>query len=497
MGLVSKQSILNFITSYIGVIIGAINTILLFPNIFTAAEFGLTRVIVSAAMIGTSFFSFGINSITIKFFPQFKDKKNKHNGFLFFTMLVPFVGYLLFLLASFAFKTDIISHYSKNSSLLYENYSYVIILTFYLIYLSVFDSYLRALHKSVVFSFLDNVILKLIWLGLIVLYYFNYLNFNQFIFGYVNAYGLLVLIEVLYIIAIKEFFINPNLKKFDTKTTKKIITYGLYTMFGAGITGTAAVIDSLIIGYLDKDGLAGVAFYSVAYYVSFLIVIPFHALIRIINTSISEAWKDNNIDKISAIYKKSSNNLLIIGMLIFLGIWINVDSFFLLVPTEYAQAKYVLFFICIAKIYEISAGINGMIILFSKYFKIIFFVNLVLIALLISTDYILIPIMGIVGAALATLITTFVIVTFYLLFIYSKFKILPFTNKSIFTIIVSVIIYLVVNLIPDFNNLILNVALKSLTTISLYVPSIYYLKVSPDINSIIDKYLLKLGIKKS
>ncbi|TXB65333.1 oligosaccharide flippase family protein [Vicingus serpentipes] len=496
MGVVSKQSILNFVTSYIGVIIGAVNTVLLFPNIFSASEFGLTRIIVSAAMLTSSLFSFGINNITIKFFPQFKNKEKKHNGFLFFIMLVPFLGYLLFLLSTFIFRTDIISYYSKNSPLINENYPYFIILTLYIIYLSLFDSYLRALHKSVVFSFLDNIVLKLIWLSLIILYYFNYLNFNQFIFGYVNAYGLLVLIEIMYLVTIKEFFIKPNFKRFDIKTTKKIISYGLYTMFGAGITGTAAVIDSLFIGFLDKDGLAGVAFYSVAYYVSFLIVIPFYSLLRIINTSISEAWKNNDIDKINVIYKKSSNNLLIIGMLIFLGIWLNVDSFFQLVPTDYAQAKYVLLFICIAKIYEISVGINGMIIKFSNYFKIIFFTNLLLIFLLISTDYLLIPSMGIVGAALATLFTTFLIVTFYLVFLYSKFKILPFTSKSIFTIIISVSIYLIVSIFPDFNNLILNVTLKSITIILLYVPSIYLFKISPDINSLIDKYLLKLRMKK-
>lgn len=496
MGLVSKQSILNFITSYIGVIIGAINTILLFPNIFSAAEFGLTRVIVSAAMIGSSIFSFGINSSTLKFFPHFKDKENKHNGFLFFILLIPFIGYLFFLFTSFIFKSDILSHYSKNSTLVSENYFYIVILTFYLIYLSVFDSYLRALYKTVIFSFLDNIILKLIWLGLILLYYFKYLNFNQFIFGFVNAYGLLILIEIIYLIYIKELFLKPNFKKFDSKTTKKIIGYGFYTIFGAGITGTAAVIDSLIIGYLDKDGLAGVAFYSVAYYVSFLIIIPFNALTRIVNTSISEAWEENDINKINTIYKKSSNNLLIIGMLIFLGIWLNVDSFFRLVPTDYAQAKYVLLFICIAKVYEISVGINGMIINFSKYFKIIFFVNLLLIALLIFTDYLLIPVLGIVGAAIATLITTFIIITLYLVFLYSKFKLLPFTNKSIFTLILSAIIYFIVNLFPDFNNLLLNVTLKSLTIIFLYVPSIYLLNISPDINSILDKYLLKLRMKK-
>ena len=496
MGVITRQGILNLITSYVGVVIGAINTILLFPHIFSASEFGLTRVIVSAAMMGTSLFSFGVNSFTIKFFPFFKDPAHKNNGFLFFIMLVPFVGYLLFLLITLIFKTEIITYYHTNSSLYADNFGYTILLTFYLIYLNVFDSYLRALYKSVFYNFLDNVVLKLIWFSLILLYYFQIINFNEFIFGYINAYGLLVLMEVIYLIKLKSFFILPDFKKLDVKTVKNILSFGILTMFGAGVTGMAATIDSLIIGSIDQSGLAGVAFYSVAFYVSFLIVIPFNSLTRIINTSIAEAWKNNNLDKIRTFYQRSSNNLLLVGMLIFLGIWLNVDSFFQLIPTEYSQAKYVLLFICLAKVYEISVGINGVILNFSKHFKVIFYVNILLVLLLVSTDYLLIPIMGIVGAALATLISTFIVITIYLVILYNKFNILPFTNKSAYTLVVSIVVYVIVSLVPDLGQLVLNVGVRSSLILLLFVPTVYLLKISLGFNKVIDTVFQRVGLKK-
>lgn len=496
MGVIAKQGVINLITSYAGVIIGAVNTILLFPNIFTAAEFGLTRVIVSAAMMSSSLFSFGVSSFAIKFFPFFKDKSTQNNGFLFFIMLVPFIGYLIFLIVSFFFKPSIINYYSTNSSLFSEYYGYTIILTFYIIYLNVFDSYLKALHKSVFYNFLDNIVLKCFWLILIILYYFKVINFNEFIFGYVNTYGLLILFELLYLMYIKEFFILPNFKKFDLKTIKEILFFGVLTMFGSGITGMAATIDSLVIGSIDKTGLEGVAFYSVAFYVSFLIVIPFNALTRIINTSISEAWKNNDLVKINDFYKKSSNNLLLIGMFIFLVIWLNVDSLFELLPTEYTQAKYVLLFICLAKLFEISVGINGIIINFSKYYKLIFYINILLILLLIVTDYLLIPIMGIVGAALATLISTLIVLSIYLIVLYKNYKLLPFTNKSFLILIISIIIYFIVNLIPDFNHIILNVGTRSFIILILFFPSVYVLNISLEFNKLIVSTFQYLGITK-
>lgn len=495
MGIVAKQSITNFFTSYIGVIIGAVNTILLFPHIFTATEFGLTRVIVSAAMFGSAIFSFGLPGIIIKFFPFFKSEDKKHNGFLFTILILPLIGYSLFLLVSLGLQDNIIEHYSKNSPLFGNYYSYAILLTLYLFYIHVLDAYLRSLYKSVIYTFLDNIVLKSLWMILIALYFLKLIDFNEFIFGYVNAYGFLVLIEVAYLIYIKEFNPVPDFKSFNLKNVKEMSAFGLLTMFGAGVTGTAATIDSLIIGFLDKNGLAGVAFYSIAYYVSFLIIIPFHSLIRISNTSISEAWKNNDLVSIKELYKKGSNNLLLIGTLVFLGIWINVDSLFYLMPTEYRQAKYVLFFICMAKLFEISVGISGMIVYFSKHYKMIFYINFLLIFLLVVTDLMLIPVIGIVGAAVATLISTFIIISIYVLYLYKKYKMIPFNNRSYLTIIIAIITYLLVSLIPYSENWIVNIGLRSVLTIIIFVPSIYYLKISPGINQFIDKRIAFLKKK--
>lgn len=495
MGIISKQSIINLFTSYTGVVIGAINTLLLFPNIFSAQEFGLTRIIVNAAMFGTSLFSFGINNLTLKFFPTYKNDTNNHNGFLSFIMIIPFIGYLIFIVLSLVFRNEVINFYQKDSDLFSDNYFYVILLVFYLIYLHLFDSYLRALNKSVLYTILDDIVLKCLWTTLILLYYFKYINFNQFVFGYVNAYGLILLIEICYLIYIKQFKVWSSLKNFNLSTTKKMISFGLITMFGTGISGAALTIDSLIIGSIDKNGLAGVAFYSIAFYISFLIFIPFNSLNRISNTSISEAWNNNNIDLIDKLYKKSCNNLLIIGVLIFIGIWSNVDSLFHFLPSEYKEAKYVLFFICIAKLFEVSIGTNAIIVHYSKYYKVIFYVNILLISLLISTDYLLIPKMGIVGAALATLLSTIVIISIYTIFLYRKYNILPFTFKSIFTLVIGLMVYLIINLIPEIPNVYLSIFTKSTLISLLFLSAVYFLKISDDINRIIDTTIKRIGLK--
>ena len=59
MGIVTKQSIYNSIASYFGIVLGAVNTIVLFPNIFSPNQFGLTRVMMAAAILISTLCSIG------------------------------------------------------------------------------------------------------------------------------------------------------------------------------------------------------------------------------------------------------------------------------------------------------------------------------------------------------------------------------------------------------------------------------------------------------
>lgn len=496
MGIVARQSIFNSIASYLGVIIGAVNTLLLFPHIFTADQFGLTRVLGAAATLFCSFSMLGTPGITLKFFPFFRNEENKHNGFLFFILLVPFVGYILFLGIAFLFKADIIDFYSSKSNLFEDYYQYIPLLIIYLIYFNVFDSYLRGLFKSVIHAFLVNVVLRLMWSVFILLYFFKVIDFDQFIFCYVNAYALLILVEVIYTISIKQFFILPNFKKFDKAIVKKISVFALFIILGSSSGMLANTIDSLMIGGLIEDGLAQVAFYAVAMYMGIVIAIPYQSIVRIANPVISAAWKKNDLTEIDNIYKQSSLNLLIIGSLLFLGIWLNADNIFHMLPEEYAQAKYVLLFICLAKLYDVCTGVNSSIIQFSDFFRLMLYFNGLLIILLIVTNYLLIPVMGIEGAALATFISIFTVNTIRMVIIKVKMNIVPFTLKSLIVPVIGGLTYIVVYFIPAFENFILDAIVRSIIISILFITPIYLLNVSDEFSKLINKVLRTFRLKK-
>ena len=96
MGIVKRNSITITILSYLGIVVGYVNKILLFPNFLSEEQVGLANILVSMAVMYAQFSAMGINSTIVKFFPFFRTPDRRHNGFFFWTALGVSLGFVLF-----------------------------------------------------------------------------------------------------------------------------------------------------------------------------------------------------------------------------------------------------------------------------------------------------------------------------------------------------------------------------------------------------------------
>ena len=106
--------------------------------------------------------------------------------------------------------------------------------------------------------------------------------------------------------------------------------------------------------------------------------------------------------------------------------------------------------------------------------------------------------MGTNGLALATLIVIFSANTFKLFFVKRKFSITPFTNKSLLLFSIITILYLTFNFWEfPFANVyiweipihpIINIILKSIIIVVIYVFLIFKLHISPEFDSLLKKF---------
>ena len=120
MGVIAKQSIKGSILIYIAIVIGFINTGLIFPKVLNTEQIGLLNILISYVTIISQFGNLGFTSTIIKFFPYFKNKDKFHNGFLKLITIVSFLGFLISVGIFFIIKSFLIKTGTEKSILFFE-----------------------------------------------------------------------------------------------------------------------------------------------------------------------------------------------------------------------------------------------------------------------------------------------------------------------------------------------------------------------------------------
>tara|TARA_B100000513_G_scaffold87898_1_gene36758 strand:- start:1797 stop:3281 length:1485 start_codon:yes stop_codon:yes gene_type:complete len=493
MGIVINQSIKNSLSFYFGMFLGAISTVFVYPNVFNDQpdHWGLIQLIVAYSFIISTFSNFGVPKTFIRFFPIIENKSK----FYFFSFLLITIGYLLFLILALFFEDWFFKFISASPLLIdkfYLIYFMVLIISVYELFVSISRSNLN----STLPTFLNEAFLKSYSLIVLILHGLKILNFDQFLFFYVGGY-----LMKLIIILISQFntkSINLIFSLSGIKITE-LIQFGLFVIVGGASAMLVSRLDMVMIGKFM--GLKHVAFYSVAFYVGNAIRVPGRAVVAISAPIVSKAWKNNDLKLIKDIYYKSSINQLIIGGIFFVCVWLSVDDIFSLLPEKFSGGRLVVFFIGLSQLFNVAMGVNGAIILNSKYYRFDLYANLFLLVVTFLSNYLFIPessplkelgIVGINGAAFATALSIFLFNFIKFVFIYVKVKLHPFDIKTLYSILLLLFVYYVVDsLYLDFNPY-LNILLNSSISLIIFVPILLYTKLSLELLSIYNNFKNRL-----
>ena len=271
-------------------------------------------------------------------------------------------------------------------------------------------------------------------------------------------------------------------------------TVGLFGIIGSLGTIIVLEVDRMMVS--NMLGLYYTGIYSVAFFFGLFVSIPARGLRRIASVIISDSWKENDLENINLIYKKSCVNLLLVSGYLFLGVWFCVPYLFDFMKDDYSQGLYVIFFIGLAQIIDMISGVNGEIIITSKYYKYNTYFIGALIALVIGLNYLFIPIWGITGAAAASCVAMFIINLLRYLFLYQKFGFQPFTKQVLWNLLLMGAIYSAFSFFPIINNSIFGIlVVGGLITIAYWVPA-YLFKLSPDVNEMVDKTIKRFVTRK-
>lgn len=501
MGIIIRQSIKGTIVNYFGVLIGIFTTFFVLTDLLKPEEIGLTRVLIDAGMLFAGLAQLGTSSSIIRFFPYFNNKNQKHNGFFFWTLIIPIIGFLVFLALFFILKTPICNIFGDKSPLFNEYYYLLAPLSFFILYMTVFETNANVLMRIVVPKLVREVIVRVLTLGTYVLYGYNILNFDQFIIAFCAVYGVAAIVNIVYLVTLKDFSFKPNFSKIEPHLKKEFLFYSLFIIT---TTLVGAITPSLNTFFISaKMGLVFTGIFSIANYITAFIEIPYRSLGAIVQPQISQAIKDQDIKTTNYLCQGVALHQLLAGSFIILAIWINIDLLFAIMPKgeEYAAGKYVVLILGFSRLFSATYSVGTTVLGYSKYYYYSLFFTILLTGLAISLNLIFIPTMGIDGAAMASLISTVVYTLLLLLLIRIKLHTTPFNKKQLFVIIIVAILYIlsllwdetisgwIINLpIKNIYSLLINGVLK--TSILLLIGSITVvkLKISPEINKILNNF---------
>lgn len=460
---------------------------------FTTDQYGLTRILLEFSNFIFAFSTLGVTSYLYKFFPYYQDNlEPKKNDLLSIAFILSLCGFIITCISIFFLQGFIIQKFSTNS-LLFVQYFYIALpLSFFLLLYNVLEAYSYGFEKGVFANFLRETVLRLYTFVITILKVLDFIDFVTFIYLFALQYALIVFILGFHLYKNDQLWLSFKISRVTKKFRKKIFAILSFTFIVIVVSVLRSSIDGFILA--AKQNLGKVGIFGFAAYMVSVLQAPARSVIAITIPILSRSWKNKDHKEIERIYKRSSINLLSFSLFIFFCIWLNFTnaiSFFGINP-EYMEGKWVFFILGMVTIIEMGTGVNGQIIGTSTYWRVELWTSLLLTVLIIPLSYYLTVKYGIIGPAIANLVSFSVYNFTRYLFLWKKFHLQPFSMKTAEVIIIATVAYLVAHFtFIRFDGLI-GMFGSTLLFAVLFLPLFYYRNISPDVKPVVKNILKKI-----
>jgi O-antigen/teichoic acid export membrane protein len=478
--------------------IGMVSMLFVYP--LDHETYGTAQFFIGCILLLLPFASLGLPQVIIKFFAEFDsvgDGRKLLPTLLVCGLVISFCFAVLFYLCrGFAYAS--LESAGFDIILLQSNMPWILasvgaVLIFYII-----NSFLTNYGKVAIPVAIQDLGFKLFLPALVLLSAYGTLaptRIAPLIFCYYTVSIIVVLAYGAYY-GLITYKLDLTFFK-EAVNRKTVLTYGLFIALTSLGSMMAFRLDSFMITTLldaEQNGL----YFNILVMAS-VIDMPNKSIGKVAGPIIAKNWSLGNTNEISKMYTKSSILNQIVGSLIFIGVLVNLEHLFDVSSNPEAFTGGVLLFVVIgiAKLLDGIAGVNSQVLSYSEAYKYNLYFMLFLAALSISTNYILIPEYGVLGAAIATCVSLTAFNLLKLMFLYTRYRLQPLSTANLVIAVVTVVVASCVWWIPAFRNDLLSIIVKSTIVLVLFLPLIYWTRVSQDFNDIMSKQVLARWKAKS
>lgn len=486
MGVIQKDAFRTMVISYVGIVLGYINKGFLFLILLTTEEIGLINLLVSIGTLFAQMANLGSIFTIWKFFPFFKNHDKKHHGFLPFMLSIVLFGILVFTLLYVIFQEPIQASYNEKSPLFNDYYYWTLPIGISYVLFLVMESYLRSLYKNLFAVFIYEVGFRFLTTVLLLMLIPNWIDFRTFAIAHSLIYMVPTIGLIVYLYRINELHLKVSSIQISKRFRKIIFQFSSFYYLNTLGNVLVNSLDIMMIAQLV--GLKATGVYSTIVFLSSALQVPYKSLLRISSPLISEYWKQREFKKMEELYQKVSSVALVLGLAMFIAVWVNIDLLFSFLKPEFKEGIPVFFALMMGRLIDMYFGLNGAIFTTSKKYKYEIIFTIALIGIVYGLNLLFIPHMGMVGAALSTSIALVVFNFGRLFFIWVTYKIHPFHSNQ-FKIIGLAVLTLSINhfFAPYFSHLWTRAAVGSGLAFVFFFLPIYWFKLEPELLNYIQK----------
>lgn len=498
MSTIRRQSIISSGIIYLGFGLGAVNT-LVFAKVLTPDEYGLANgMFVAIGNILYALANLGMPSYINKFYPYYNDNlTRKNNDMMSVALTLTLSAFLLVIVAGVVFRPLVIQKFGGNSRLLVNYYYWVFPFGLGLSLFSVLEAYGWQLKQSVMTSYLREFEWRLLNLILIGLLFFGFLHgFDGFIKLYAFTYLLVTAHFVVFLLRKGELHITFSPSRVTRKFLRKIRSLVMLTWTGTLMFNLSFYFAQIVIAAVVPGGLAAVGIFTMGQYIASLVMAPQRGVAAAAVGPLSQAWKDKDLGRIRRIYQRSSINQLVFAIGIYILIGLNFrDGMLTFGLNKFLGAEMIFIIIGLNRVIDMGTGLNTQIVGTSVYWRFDFFTGMILVTLTVPLNYLLAKHYGIIGPAIADILTFSIYNGARCIFLYRRFHMQPFNRKTLYTLLLGGVVGVVVYFLFHEKQGFVWLVLRSLAVVGLYGGGVVALRLSDDVAPVWATIKKRLGVR--
>lgn len=492
MGIVIRQSIKSVIVTLGGVFLGGLIAVLS-TKFFPKDEFGFRENLIKVSIWASFLAIFGFNYTLLIYGQKYPPGHEKRSSFLAITSIIPLAISILVSAVFFIAAPFLDNIYGSRDAGMMRQYLWLFpILTLLSAIISWMEGYLLSLHKTALQNIAREILARVIYIILIILFASGIISFHTFIWLYVILY----LVPFLFLLFIARrhpgFHFTYRKGVFSSAEIREIVRFSGYHMLTVASTVLILQIDVFLLGPLG--GFEKVAVYSIATLAVAMLRNPTRVIGVATMPAFTKSYNEGNTIELKDLFRRSSVNMQIIGVGMFALVYVNINNItgiMGMIQQGYSQIRPLILILMVGQLFDMITGLNFELIGISKYYRFNFWIAITLLALVFILNYFLIREMGIYGAALSTTIGLVVFNFAKTFFLWKKMDIHPFSKATVYIFIAGILSGAAAWIIPDPGNVFADAVCRSILFCVLMWFILYKSKVSSELNDITDNLIHK------